>query len=79
VTSLPQDILFKSSSYSELSTLINRAITPKSDTSANKLTSDHITTTPHSSKRVKKNHRRVLVNTVINAIGCGGDEYAGYI
>jgi hypothetical protein len=53
VTSLPQNMSFKSSDYSEPSTSTNRAAALESDTSANKLALDHETITRRSSKRPK--------------------------
>jgi hypothetical protein len=55
VTSLPQNISFESSGYSEPSTSTNRASTLKSDTSADKLALDHKTTiSQRSGKRLKR-------------------------
>lgn len=53
VTSLPQNMSFESSDYSEPSTSTNRAAALESDTSANKFTLDHETITRRSSKRPK--------------------------
>jgi hypothetical protein len=56
VTSLPQDMSFESSGYSEPSTSTNRATALESDTSADELALDHETTTTpqRSGKRLKR-------------------------
>jgi hypothetical protein len=55
VTSLPQDISFESSGYSELSTSTNMATALESDTSADELALDYETTTSQrSDKRLKR-------------------------
>lgn len=51
---LPQDMSFESSNYSDPSTSTLRAVTPESETSADELASDLVTVTPRAGKRVKR-------------------------